>query len=66
MLEPGGSLHLLDFERPEVGGRFASWLHSSDHLRDNYEPRLLHFFDMRDLNLQVDADDELGDVAGKL
>lgn len=43
VLKPGGSLHLLDFVRPESGshGLIARLLHSSPHLRDNTESRVL-------------------------
>jgi ubiquinone/menaquinone biosynthesis C-methylase UbiE len=42
VLAPGGSLHLLDFERPDgPSGRLSCWLHSSNHLDDNSEPRIL-------------------------
>ena len=42
VLVPGGSLHLVDFERPDaLSGRLGRWLHSSDHLNDNSEERIL-------------------------
>ena len=42
VLVPGGSLHLLDFERPsQTVGIFTRWLHSSRHLRDSSEDRTL-------------------------
>jgi ubiquinone/menaquinone biosynthesis C-methylase UbiE len=43
VLAPGGSLHLLDFERPEAsaGGLLARWIRSSHHLNDNSELRIL-------------------------
>ena len=42
VLAPGGSLHLLDFERSEEpSGRLSRWFHSSNHLDDNSEQRIL-------------------------
>lgn len=42
VLTPGGSLHLLDFERPgKDAGLLARWVHSSHHLKDNSEGRIL-------------------------
>lgn len=42
VLAPGGSLHLLDFERArQSDGFLARWLHSSHHLDDNSEGRIL-------------------------
>ena len=43
VLAPGGSLHMLDFGRPEaqLHGLLARWLHSSHHLEDNSESRIL-------------------------
>ena len=42
VLAPGGSLHLLDFERPErPSGRLSRWFHSNNHLDDNSEQRFL-------------------------
>jgi ubiquinone/menaquinone biosynthesis C-methylase UbiE len=43
VLAAGGSLHLLDFAAKEsrTGGSLARWLHSSHHLRDNTESRIL-------------------------
>jgi len=43
VLKPGGSLHLLDFGGPEssANGFLARLLHSSHHLRDNSEGRIL-------------------------
>jgi ubiquinone/menaquinone biosynthesis C-methylase UbiE len=45
VLRPGGQLHLLDFARPESHAMSiaARWLHSSDHLKDNSEARILAF-----------------------
>ena len=41
VLPPGGSLHLLDFEQADgPSGRLSRWLHSSNHLDDNSEPRI--------------------------
>ena len=43
VLAPGGSLHLLDFERPEAsaGGLLTRWIRSNPHLSDNSEQRIL-------------------------
>ncbi len=42
VLQPGGSLHLLDFERPAAAaGRLARRLHSSRHLDGNSAQRVL-------------------------
>lgn len=41
VLAPGGSLHLLDFVKPEDGGILSRWLHSSHHLADNSEQLIL-------------------------
>ena len=42
ILAPGGSLHLLDFERSEgSSGRLSRWFHSSTHLDGNSEKRML-------------------------
>lgn len=42
VLAPGGSLHLLDFERSEEpSGRLSRWFHSSNHFDDNSEQRIL-------------------------
>lgn len=42
VLAPGGSLHLLDFERPKASpGGLANRLYSSHHLKDNSEQRIL-------------------------
>ena len=42
VLAPGGSLHLLDFERARPSDGFlARWLHSSHHLDENFEARIL-------------------------
>ena len=42
VLAPGGSLHLLDFERArQSDGFLARWLHSSHRLDDNSEGRIL-------------------------
>ncbi|HLJ15085.1 MAG TPA: class I SAM-dependent methyltransferase [Bryobacteraceae bacterium] len=45
VLAPGGSLHLLDFEQPELsgGGLLTRWIRSSHHLDDNSEQRILAF-----------------------
>lgn len=41
VLVPGGSLHLLDFERPEEATLMGRLLRSSHHLGDNSEARIL-------------------------
>lgn len=43
VLAPGGSLHLLDFERPESasGGLLARWIHITRHLQGNSEYEIL-------------------------
>jgi ubiquinone/menaquinone biosynthesis C-methylase UbiE len=41
VLVPGGSLHLLDFERPEDAGVLGRLLYSNHHLDDNQEQRIL-------------------------
>lgn len=43
VLVPGGSLHMLDFDRPEHFSRrsLADRIHSSKHLRDNSETQIL-------------------------
>ncbi len=43
VLQPGGSLHLLDFGGPKSGakGFLARFVHSSQHLKDNAEDRIL-------------------------
>lgn len=43
VLQPGGSLHLLDFVGPKSGanGFLAHFVHSSQHLKDNAEDRIL-------------------------
>jgi ubiquinone/menaquinone biosynthesis C-methylase UbiE len=41
VLAPGGSLHLLDFERREPSGRLSRWFNSSDRLEENSEQRFL-------------------------
>jgi SAM-dependent methyltransferase len=43
VLRPGGLLNLLDFAGPEAGagGFLARLVHSSRHLRDNSEGRIL-------------------------
>lgn len=43
VLVPEGSLHLLDFDRPEQASprSLASRIHSSKHLKDNCEDRIL-------------------------
>lgn len=42
ILTPGGSLHLLDFERPrQANGFLTRLMHSSPHLDDNSEARIL-------------------------
>jgi ubiquinone/menaquinone biosynthesis C-methylase UbiE len=41
VLVPGGSLHLLDFERPEDASFFGRLLYSNHHLDDNLEQRIL-------------------------
>lgn len=42
VLKPGGSLHLLDFGGPDAAsGLISRLLHSSKHLRDNSESRIL-------------------------
>lgn len=43
VLRPGGSLHLLDFGGPKSGanGFLAHFVHSSQHLKDNAEDRVL-------------------------
>ena len=42
VLTPGGSLHLLDFERPErPSGRLSRWLQAHSHLDNNSEQRIL-------------------------
>ncbi len=42
VLQPGGSLHLVDFGGPKSGsgGFLARRLHSSDRLKDNFEERI--------------------------
>jgi ubiquinone/menaquinone biosynthesis C-methylase UbiE len=47
VLAPGGSLHLLDFDRPEQAPKrnLASWIHSSKHLTDNSEEWILALMD---------------------
>lgn len=42
VLQPGRSLHLVDFARPKSGsgGWLARLLHSSDRLKDNFEERI--------------------------
>ena len=42
VLKPGGSLHLLDFERKESPGHnpLARWNHSSPHMQDHTRERL--------------------------
>jgi len=40
VLAPGGSLHLLDFERSESHGILARHL-ASDHLKENSDGRIL-------------------------
>jgi ubiquinone/menaquinone biosynthesis C-methylase UbiE len=43
VLVPGGSFHLLDFAGPDAHahGSLSRLLHSSDHLKDNSESRIL-------------------------
>lgn len=43
VLRPGGDFSLLDFGGPESSenGFFASLIHSSHHLRDNSEERII-------------------------
>lgn len=42
VLSPGGSFHLLDFEKPEGQARgLMARLHASSHLKDNSESRIL-------------------------
>ncbi len=41
VLAPGGSFHLLDFDRSHASGGVLSRLHSSHHLEDNTENRLI-------------------------
>ncbi|MGH9356931.1 MAG: class I SAM-dependent methyltransferase [Terriglobia bacterium] len=43
VLAPGGSFHMLDFARPEAraAGWWARLLHSSSHLNDNSQGRIL-------------------------
>ncbi len=41
VLVPGGSLHLLDFERPEGASLLGRLLYSNHHLDDNLERRIL-------------------------
>ena len=43
VLKPGGSFHMLDFSKPESSGAgvVARWLHSSHHLAENTEGRIL-------------------------
>jgi ubiquinone/menaquinone biosynthesis C-methylase UbiE len=41
VLKPGGSFHMLDFEQSESGSKLSRWLHSSEHLKDNSERRIL-------------------------
>ncbi len=43
VLEPGGSLHLLDFAPTPAGSGsgVARWLHSNHHLADNSEDRVI-------------------------
>lgn len=45
VLRPGGSLHLLDFGPPRsrVSRALAHVLHRAEHLRDNFEDRILTF-----------------------
>jgi len=44
VLVPGGSFHLLDFERPEEAGFFARLLYSNHHLDDSLEQRIIALF----------------------
>jgi ubiquinone/menaquinone biosynthesis C-methylase UbiE len=46
VLKPGGSLHLLDFAGPDAHGHgsILTMLHSSEHLKDNTENRILTLF----------------------
>jgi ubiquinone/menaquinone biosynthesis C-methylase UbiE len=43
VLKPGESFHMLDFSKPESNGAgvLARWLHSSHHLAENTEGRIL-------------------------
>jgi ubiquinone/menaquinone biosynthesis C-methylase UbiE len=43
VLAPGGSLHLLDFDRPDrpAAGLLARWIQSSPHFSDSSEQRIL-------------------------
>jgi len=41
VLEPGGRLHLLDFDRPDAARGAITWLHSTRRLEDNTEARIL-------------------------
>lgn len=42
VLAPGGSFHLLDFEKPEGQAHgFMARMHASSHLKDNSESRIL-------------------------
>ena len=43
VLKSGGSFHMLDFSKPESSGAgvVARWLHSSHHLAENTEGRIL-------------------------
>lgn len=51
VLKPGGSLHLLDFRKPESNGQgiLARWLHSSHTLKDNSDDRILSFMNQAGL-----------------
>jgi ubiquinone/menaquinone biosynthesis C-methylase UbiE len=41
VLRPGGGLELLDFAPSSRPGGLARWLHSSEHLKENAEERVL-------------------------
>ncbi len=41
VLVPGGSLHLVDFERPDEANLLSRLMHSSRRLNDNSEHRIL-------------------------
>jgi ubiquinone/menaquinone biosynthesis C-methylase UbiE len=45
VLEPGGTLHLLDFEheRPHSHNPLARWLHASERMRDNNRDQILNW-----------------------
>ena len=65
VLEPGGRLHVLDFAQPDGhASRLATWMHSSRHLADNSEERMLSL--LRDGGLDAATAVGYGRMSGLL